>query len=153
MKVLVDTNLITPVVLEAHPHHVLCTEFLNYLRKKHQVVILNTHLIAELYSNLTKIPKLKIDPKDARLAIRGLVEEFESVELTVEDYLLAVDRCAELDLVSGVIFDALHFQAAIKAEVDVLYTGNLRDFDRLVTDEITFRVESPLPQSSSKKRN
>lgn len=143
MKVLIDTSIFYPAVTKGHAHHVICRELVAYLKRNHRVVILNTHLIAELYSNLTRTPKLKIDPQDVRELLHRMVDEFESVELTVEDYLLAVDRCANLNLVSGVIFDALHFQAAIKANVAVLYTGNLRDFERLMTDEITFHILSP----------
>lgn len=144
MKVLLDTNVFFPVVTIGHPNHEVCSDLVTDLNNNHDIVVLNTHLISELYSNLTRIEKLKISPSDASKTIHHLVDKFDSVDLTVDDYLLAVDRCASLNLVSGVIFDALHFQAAIKAEVDVLYTFNIRDFKRLVTEEITFEIKSPL---------
>jgi len=143
MKVLIDTSILLPSLAIDHKNHEFCREFLSYLNKQHHVVILNTHVAAELYSNLSVIKDLKLSADSARKLVRAAAAIFEPVSLNMDDYLLAIDRCADLKLVSGVIYDALHFQAAIKANVDVLYTANLRDFERLITDEIKFKVESP----------
>ena len=143
MKVLIDTNILLPALAVNHESHELCREFMNYVKSKHHVVILNTHVAAELYSNLSVIKKLKLTPDNSRKIIRKAVTLFEPISLDMDDYLKAIDRCADLELVSGVIYDALHFQAAIKAKVDVLYTANLRDFERLMTEEVRFELRSP----------
>lgn len=93
-----------------------------------------THTYAELYSNLTKLPKGLAITSD--LAFQIITKEigsiFEIVELTKSDYEAALQRCAQKGLVSGVIYDALHLQAALKAEVSLLYTNNFSDFERLL---------------------
>ena len=43
-------------------------------------------------------------------------------------------------LTGGIIYDALHLQAAIKAKVDRLYTANLRDFQRLYSEDLGFEL-------------
>lgn len=37
------------------------------------------------------------------------------IELVKEDYEAAIKRCARLNIANGVIYDALHLQAALKA--------------------------------------
>lgn len=64
--------------------------------------------------------------------IDGLGSLLTFVDLTRADYEAALQRCAAKNLVSGVIYDALHLQAALKSGAEVLYTANLRDFQRLV---------------------
>lgn len=112
------------------------------IRSEHEILILNTHLAAELYANLTRFPKEKVHPLAAAKTIRHLNDTLKAVYLTMEDYLAAIDRCARLGLSEAVIYDALHFQAAVKAQVDVLYTANLRDFLRLVESDTTFKIQS-----------
>ena len=143
MKVLLDTNVIFPAVTVGHPNHNICTALITRLAGEAEIVVLSTHLIAELYSNLTRIPNLKIAPADAGVVIFNLVDRFSSVELSEEDYLAAVDRCTGLNLSGAVIYDALHFQAAIKGAVDILYTFNLKAFERLMTEEVAFEVKAP----------
>lgn len=81
-----------------------------------------------MYSNLTRFPTMRVTPDHARKMMYQFAQEFEHVELSVQDYLQAVDRCADRNLVSGVIFDALHFEAAVKAGAERLYTANTKDF-------------------------
>ena len=92
---------------------------------------------------MTKLPfNLSIPPGQAIRAIDdGFGTILTFIDLTRSDYEAALHRCARLDLTSGIIYDALHVQAAIKAGVDVLYTANLRDFQRLLTPEVAFEVK------------
>ena len=143
MKVLLDTSVIYPAITEDHAHHDVCFALINQLRTENEIVVLNTHVLAELFSTMTSHPKLKIKPDLARDILVQYAEIFVDVSLTMGDYRSALDRCAKLGLVSGAIYDALHFQAAIKADVDILYTYNLRDFTHLMTDEVKFEVRSP----------
>lgn len=143
MKVLIDTSILFPALDPKHTAHGICLSLVKELEDQHAIVVLNTHLLAELFNNLSRQPRLPISLDKVRDILHHLSNRYEAVSLDMEDYLLAVDRCINQELRGGVIYDALHFQAAIKAEVDVLYTGNLRDFQRLMTDEVTFRLESP----------
>ena len=42
-----------------------------------------------------------------------------NIDLNKNDYEAALLRCAKFELTSGIIYDALHLQAAIKANVDI----------------------------------
>ena len=144
MKVLFDTSVLYPALDPVHPLYERCKSLIAELEKEHSIVVLNTHLIAELFNNLSKQPRMPTPLAVINTVVRDLAKRYTGVELTMNDYLLAIDRCTKLGLRGGVIYDALHFQAAIKANVDIIYTGNLRDFKRLMTDEITFTIKSPL---------
>ncbi|NJC28387.1 type II toxin-antitoxin system VapC family toxin [Neolewinella antarctica] len=143
MKVLFDTSVLLPALDVKHTQHEACYKLLKNCEANAEVIVLNTHLMAELFNNLTKQPRLAITVAEINLTVHRLADRYVNVELNMTDYLAAIDRCTSLGLRGGVVYDALHFQAAIKAKVNVLYTGNLRDFERLKTEEITFGIKSP----------
>ncbi|MEM1357468.1 MAG: PIN domain-containing protein [Bacteroidota bacterium] len=144
-KYYLETSILFPAFSPEVPNHQKCFDLFRSLREQGEIVCMSMHLYAELYSNLTRFPKVgKIPPKVAATLIKSLRREelVSIVDLTVDDYENALDRCAEKGLVSGVIFDALHLQAAIKAEVDYLYTNNLRDFERLWGNNLSIELKS-----------
>jgi predicted nucleic acid-binding protein len=97
-----------------------------------------------LYRNITKPTKFGIHLSPAAAAetiINGIGNLLTIVELTKADYEAAISRCSELGLMSSVIYDALHYEAALKAGAEVLYTDNLRDFTRLQLEGETMRIE------------
>jgi len=53
------------------------------------------------------------------------------VELTRSDYLRVLEQAAELNIVGGMIYDALIARAAEKLKVDKLLTFNVRHFRRV----------------------
>lgn len=132
-----DTSVLLPALVSAHPQHKVSLQLMDNALSIGVGVTSVTHTYAELYSNLTKLPKGLAIPPD--LAFRMITKEigavFEIVELARPDYEAALHRCAQKGLVSGVIYDALHLQAALKAEVSVLYTHNFSDFERLLTPD------------------
>ncbi len=133
MIVYVDTSILLPAMVEEHPRHGACLSLLEEVHAGGYQLLTATHTSAELYANLTKLPyDLNVIPTEAQQAISDrLGALFTFVPLTDADYQAALARCAERNLVSGVIYDALHLQAAIRAKAEVLYTANLRDFERL----------------------
>lgn len=137
-KFFIETSVLLASLLPKHPNYYRAMELLKKCKEQGTLVCLSTHVIAELYSNLSN-PKLSkkapINPKHAAVLIKKLVEGLETISLDEEDYFAAMERCADRDLTSGVIYDALHFQAALKAGADILYTENRRDFDRLLINE------------------
>lgn len=137
-----DTSVLLPILIAPHPQHNRCLKLFENAQSKGEVLSTTNHTYAELYSNLTKLPfGLKIDPKDAANAIiTDLGNIITTIDLPRTDYAAAVQRCADFNLISGIIYDALHLQAAVKAGVDVLYTANLRDFRRLYSDDLSFEL-------------
>lgn len=63
------------------------------------------------------------------------------VDLTRDDYLKALELVASRGLSSGIIYDALHVTAALKAGCSRIYTYNIDHFSSLTSGEI--EVSSP----------
>lgn len=141
MKIYFDTSVLFPALATAHPHHRVCLTALEEARQQGEILCLSMHVYAELYANLTRFPLgEKILPPIASKTIIGLGDFVTTIDLRRADYEAALRRCAAKNLVSGVIYDALHLEAALKAGASVLYTANLRDFQRLLDeDEIELR--------------
>lgn len=138
-----DTSVLLAAVTPSHELHARALEIIVSAEAEGPVVSTTLHTYAELYNNLTRPrpSKLHLPPTVAyELIVKELGNKLTLVELGRADYEASIARCAELELVSGVIYDALHVQAALKAEAEVLYTDNLRDFTRLVTDNDPLEV-------------
>jgi len=143
MKVLIDTSILFPALDPMHSMHTASLALVKRLEDEHSIVVLNTHLVAELFNNLSKQPRLPIPLVKVQGILKHLSKRYERVDLTMDDYLEAIDRCIQLGLRGAVIYDALHFHAAVKAKVDILYTANHRDFARLMTEDVAFELKSP----------
>ncbi len=63
--------------------------------------------------------------------MHNIVENFEIVSLTAEDYLNVVKHLADSEVFGGATYDALIAHSAIKAGVDRIITLNTRDFPRV----------------------
>jgi predicted nucleic acid-binding protein len=96
---------------------------------------ISTHGLAESYSVLTRLP-IKPKPSVEQIAesLFDLLNYFETISLFKNDYRTVIQRLSNLNLPGGVIFDALHAQAALKSNVDVLLTLNPKDFNRFGED-------------------
>jgi predicted nucleic acid-binding protein len=136
-----DTSVLFPALHIAHPDHLKYKRVFNKAIAAGEIVCLSTHVYAELFANLTRFPRgRRIHPKEAVVSLTKLTEAVRVVDLGRKDYEAALHRCAQLELISGIIYDALHLQAAVKAEADAFYTSNLRDFQRLWTQDIPFEL-------------
>lgn len=92
---------------------------------------------------LTRIPvQPRIKPDQAQSLISDLVQYLTVIPLIADDYQAAIAQMASLNLPGGGIFDALIAQAALKADVDLLFTLNPKHFTRL-SAEISHRVQVP----------
>ena len=101
------------------------------------------HVYAELYANLTRFPLGERIPSP--VAMETIIDPgnfVKTIDLTRADYEAALHRCAAKNLISGVIHDVLHLEAALKVKAAVLYTANLCDFQRLVDAETPLELRS-----------
>lgn len=133
MRVYLDTSVILPRLVRAHPRHEEAVHlFQSHFSGDTQFVI-STHSIAELYANISRFPiGNRISPQTTQEILDRFFELCkEVVELSFQDYESATDNCVENNLTSGVIYDALHLQAARKSGCNSLYTANYKDFIRL----------------------
>jgi predicted nucleic acid-binding protein len=133
-----DTSVIFAALTHNHKLHEVASKTLAEAAQQGEITSTTLHTYAELYNNLTRPnpAKTELKPADAyKLLVDILGKKLTLVELDRSDYEAALKRCADLNLVRGIIYDALHVQAALKSGADILYTDNLRDFNRLVTEE------------------
>lgn len=128
-----DTSILLPIVIEEHENHARCKSLLSDGIQNGVVLTSATHAYAEMYRNLTRgRSPYEVSPA---LAYQTIVEKLfpllSLVELTSSDYGSALVRCVQLELSSSIVYDALHYQAALKAGAEILYTNNISDFSRL----------------------
>ncbi len=135
MKVLFDTSVIVPSLVNTHPSHEICLPWMMQVQSGQIQGYISTHGLAESYSVLTRLP-IKPKPSVEQIAesLFDLLNYFETVSLVQSDYRTVIQRLSNLNLPGGVIFDALHAQAALKSNVDRLLTLNPKDFNRLGED-------------------
>ncbi|CAN5117081.1 PIN domain-containing protein [soil metagenome] len=131
-KVLLDTSVLVPALVQALPRHERARQHLQSALSRDAALCVAAHSLAELYAVLTRLPMSpRIGPRPARRLIDDNLAAAEIVSLETADYQSVLDRCAELNLTGGVIYDALIARAAEKAGADELLTFNVRDFNRV----------------------
>lgn len=133
MKVLFDSSVLVAGLLESHSAHDESLKYLQDAIEKKYEMILASHSLAETFSVLTSIPSV---PKiNASMAIKLLDENVTKhakiISLTAKDYLAAMKNIASLGFSGGAIYDAIIYEAALKASVKQILTLNIRDFQRL----------------------
>ncbi len=145
MVSLVDTSVLVAGVIVSHVHHRPSLTLLQKIHSKKLKAVICQHSLAEFYSILTSYP---MTPPISPAAALSLIEEnllrsFPIIELGIQDYKNAIQRVRSLDLRSGSIYDALIFQAALKKKVKLLYTWNVRDFERLRSSTSEMEIVEP----------
>ncbi len=146
MRCFFDTSILLPAALTAHPNHDRAFGLLRQAAretKPSDLLCLSTHVIAEMYATFPNVARqlgIEVTLPQVFAEIKAVVRHLNTVDLNEADYFTALERCVDLALSGAVFYDALHFQAALKAKADILYTENRRDFDRLLrADELTIR--------------
>ncbi len=75
-----------------------------------------------------------------------LIEEsvrarLEVIELKTVEYMHALENVSAKGLTSGIIYDALHLEAAKKSSCSRIYTYNLNHFEVIAPNDLT--ISSP----------
>ena len=133
MKVLLDTSVLVAAMLETHPDHQVALPCLQQVRDGTPHGLVSAHSLVELYAVLTRLPiRPKISSELAGQLIRdNILDVFEVISLSGEDYVKIVNYLSENNIIGGVTYDALHLYAAWKANVDQVITINTKDFRRI----------------------
>ena len=136
MNAYLDTNVIIAGYVRSHNHHIRAFELLRQLYDGKVSGILLAHGLSEMYSVLTKAPFVpRISPGEAfQLLTDRVLSNFEIVHLTTEEHAGTIRQCAYDGWSGGRIFDALHLQAARKAQCERIYTFDVRHFRQLAPD-------------------
>ncbi len=116
---------------------------MKYLHES-RALFISTHGLAECYNALTRYPiEGVLLPSQAQdLLKERFPHKLKTIELTKNDYEGAFERVARKNLRGAVVYDALHYQAAIKIKAEKLITWNVKDFERLSSGE--FEILTPL---------
>lgn len=134
--ILLDASVLTAAVIATHAHHERSLPYLQRVQKKEVKGAVSIHSLAECYANLTAYPiSPRISPEIAeKLVQENILSLFTVIELSVGDYRSAIGRVRLRGFRSGAIFDALILQAALKKKAKAIYTWNIEDFTRLISD-------------------
>ena len=71
-----------------------------------------------------------------------MIDVFETVPLSSQDYDSVIEHLANLGIIGGAVYDGLIMHAAVKGEADLIVTLNEKDFRR-VYPELATKVVSP----------
>ncbi len=128
-----------------HLHH--DASFALFTKLKKSDAAFGAHSLAEVYSSLTKMPGERVSGQDAILFLAEIQERTTIVGLTINEYIVGIERAAGMGITGGGIYDALLASCAIKVGAETIYTWNVKDFERLGRD-IAARVKTPLAKHS-----
>jgi predicted nucleic acid-binding protein len=150
MKVLFDTSVLVASTIAAHATHVVCYAWVDAVHDGRIEGFISCHSLAECYRVLTAMPT---NPRMNSVNVwthmqQNLESHFNIVELTFADYHHCLDRVASNNFRSGIVFDALIVQAALKANVDKLLALNSKHFERLWpnhTDQVINPTTTQVP--------
>jgi predicted nucleic acid-binding protein len=144
MTTYLDTSVILPALTESHPLHNTCRTIIQQAGEAGDVFTTTLHTFAELYTHLSKPTKYNIHLPVSQIEevlFNRLPKVLNFIELDFTDYQLAVQRCVRANLVSAIIYDTLHFQAARKCGANRILTDNEKDFHRLLTPEDPLTIQ------------
>lgn len=92
------------------------------------------HSLAECYAIITASPQIRLPPAQAVRLLSTIEQTWTVLPLTPAHYLRAAERCRDLALQGGAIYDTLIAEAALGADASALVTLNPRHFRRLGAD-------------------
>lgn len=146
MKVAFDSSVIIAGAHDMHPHHGRAIVWIDAVLEQRITGLLTWHAVAEIWSVLTRLPApARLTPEQALRVVQRVRGVFQLQQVEPPIYDGALQRCADRNLASGVIFDALHLMSAEHAGADVLVTFNGADFLRLATPTSRRIVVPPDP--------
>jgi predicted nucleic acid-binding protein len=138
----VDTTVMVAAAVRAHPHHQRSSALLAALPPESGFCA--AHSLAELYATLTALPLMpRIHPADAAAAVRHRARTLRAVALTADEQLQAVLSAAEHGAMTGQVYDALILASAVKSGAEIIYTWNIRHFERVADQAVARRLRVP----------
>jgi len=144
MRVFFDTSVLVPALVDQLSNHQASFALFSSLAHSNEhKTYCSTHTFAEMYSVLTSLPlPRRISSVEARMLIEeSIFKRLQVVELGRKEYLDALENVSRRGLTSGIIYDALHVEAAKEASCSRIYTYNIDHFEALAPESIT--VSSP----------
>ena len=141
MRSFFDTSVLVPIFVPGHQHHERSLSV--FSRADRNSAYCGAHSLAEVYASLTRLPgKYRAAPEQALMCLDTIGERLNLIALGAAEYMSAIRESAGLGIEGGALYDALLGACAIKAQADVLYTWNTRDFQRLGLN-VSRRLRTP----------
>jgi predicted nucleic acid-binding protein len=101
------------------------------------------HCLAEVYAVVTGMPgKDRASPDEALLFLNDVRERLGLITLSEPEYFKALEQAAAAGILGGTVYDALIAKCALKANAQVIYTWNVKHFNRL-GENVAARVRQP----------
>jgi predicted nucleic acid-binding protein len=127
VKAFLDTSVLVATFYADHVHHSPSIElFLRYGKAQSGC---SAHSLAEVYATLTAMPgSRRVSGHEALLFLGDIRQHLTIVSLDEHEYFRLAETCSVAGLSGRAIYDAIVGQCALKANAEVLYTWNTRDF-------------------------
>ncbi len=140
MKAFLDSSVLVAAFVEGHEHHEASLDL--FLRYDSSTAACSSHSLAEVYSTITGTPgEDRVSGDEALLFLGEIRQRLTPFTLDAEEVLHAIETSAG-SITGAAIYDSLIGHCAVKAKTDVVYTWNLRGFQRL-PPKIASRVQTP----------
>ena len=142
MKVFLDTSVLVAAFWGDHVQHSSSVALVKTAMPERAFCA--AHTVAEVYSTMTRLPaKPPIPTEQALLFIRQIREQFTVVGLSDQEYFETIERLAGSGLAKNYIYDGLIMTAASKSGVDVIYTWDIQDFQRVAPPQTVKNIRTP----------
>lgn len=145
MKIFCDTSVLVAACLAEHPRHAPAWSVLLRLKEGQDQGFVAAHSLVEAYSVLTRLPGGNRVPGIMvwELLTQNVLATCGLVALTGREYAARLKQFALAGVEGGRVYDGLILAAAEKAEVDRVYTLNLKHFLELASPTMKNRLASP----------
>lgn len=145
MKVFPDTSVLVSAVLKQHVFHERSFVVLESVLSQKNEGVISSHTLAEMYAVLTKLPPpYRHTPEQALMSIEeNVLKHFRTISLAGSDYRTFLRAAVGSGIQGGTIYDALLLKCAARAEVDRIYTWNLKHFRSIASPDIVCKLSEP----------
>jgi predicted nucleic acid-binding protein len=141
VKAFLDTSVLVATFYADHENHPPSIDL--FLRFGKKDACCGAHSLAEVYATLTGMPsRRRVSGDEALLFLGDIRERLTIVALDAQEYFQMAEASAAANLAGGAIYDAILGHCALKAQAEVIYTWNTKDFLRL-PPAIAGRVKNP----------
>ena len=129
MKRFLDTSIMVEACLSQSPKFAAADALVNQPE-----AWTSAHALAEAYATLSGDPRLRIAPADAARMVEDLAKAVSVRALAAADYRQVMASAPAKGIRGGMIYDALHAQAARLSECPEIHTLNVAHFKHVAPD-------------------
>jgi predicted nucleic acid-binding protein len=128
-----DTSVLVSAIVTTHPANNRSFPYFEKVFNESTTGFISSHTLAEFYSVLTVLPiKPKLSPLEVeKILQKNIYPKFEIISLGSKEYRNAINLVSELHLSGGILYDALHIEAALKSGAKKIITLNHKHFEKL----------------------